>query len=158
MTLAAQWYHPILATIFALVAVLLMLVILLQRGRGMGLSGAFGGGGGGHTTFGSKTGDFLTWITIAGAALFLICSIVLNFMFVPTAPNLAPTAQAPTPPGRSAPAPGAQAPARPIAPAQQGPAVPPSPPVSQAPAAPAAPSAPPAETPPPVAPEGGQGG
>ncbi|MBU0640643.1 MAG: preprotein translocase subunit SecG [Planctomycetes bacterium] len=85
--IASAWYHSILATLFGLLAIMLMLVILLQRGKGVGLSGAFGGAGG-HTTFGSKTGDFLTWVTIALAALFLVYSVGLNYVFVPTTPNL----------------------------------------------------------------------
>ena len=77
----ALWYHNILATVFALVAVLLMGVILLQRGRGVGLSGAFGGAGG-HTAFGAKTGDVLTWATIIIAVVLLTLTIILNFVFV----------------------------------------------------------------------------
>ena len=62
----ALWYHIILAVIFAVLAIVLIGVILLQRGKGVGLAGAFGGAGG-HTAFGAKTGDFLTWVTIIGA-------------------------------------------------------------------------------------------
>lgn len=96
MMILAAWYHSILATLFGLLAVLLMLVILLQRGKGSGLSGAFGGAGG-HTAFGAKTGDFLTWITIALAAMFLVYSVGLNYVFVPTKPTIG---------GAAAPAPG----------------------------------------------------
>jgi preprotein translocase subunit SecG len=78
----AAWYHPILATLFALLAILLMGVILLQRGRGVGLAGAFGGAGG-NTAFGAKTGDFLTWATIVIAGVFLVTSILLNYAFRP---------------------------------------------------------------------------
>lgn len=92
--LLAAWYHTILATIFFLVALLLMLVILLQRGKGVGLAGAFGGAGG-HAAFGSKTGDTLTWITVGGAALFLLLSILMNYSFRPETP---PTLPASTPP------------------------------------------------------------
>jgi preprotein translocase subunit SecG len=91
----ALWYHTILAVIFAVLAIVLIGVILLQRGKGVGLAGAFGGAGG-HTAFGAKTGDFLTWVTIIGAVLFLICAIVLNYWFVPIAPATA------TPPGGTA--------------------------------------------------------
>lgn len=80
--LLAAWYHPILAVLFAFLAVLLILIILLQRGRGAGLSGAFGGAGGAATaTFGSKTGDMLTWITVVLAGILLLYAIVLNFVF-----------------------------------------------------------------------------
>lgn len=89
----ATWYYPILATIFAFMAVVLMGVILLQRGRGVGLAGAFGGVGG-HTAFGAKTGDFLTWATIVIASIFLSYVVVLNYVFVP----LKAVGSAPPPP------------------------------------------------------------
>ena len=90
--LLALWYHSILATLFAVLAVLLMGVILLQRGKGVGLSGAFGGAGG-HTAFGAKTGDVLTWATIVIAAVLLVFAVILNYVFVAVA---APNAAAPT--------------------------------------------------------------
>ena len=79
----ALWYHLILATLFTVLALLLIGVILLQRGKGTGLSGAFGGAGGGTATFGSKTGDILTWITVGAATLLMLYAIVLNFLFRP---------------------------------------------------------------------------
>lgn len=74
-------YHYILAVLFVLLALLLIGVILLQRGRGVGLAGAFGGAGG-HTAFGSKTGDVLTWATVFLASLFLFYGGCLNHFFV----------------------------------------------------------------------------
>jgi preprotein translocase subunit SecG len=65
------------------VALLLIGLILLQKNRGSGLSGAFGGVGG-HTAFGTKTGDFLTWLTVGLAIVFLLLAILLNFGFEPT--------------------------------------------------------------------------
>jgi preprotein translocase subunit SecG len=88
--LLAAWHHTILAFFFAVLAVLLMIVILLQRGKGVGLAGAFGGAGGG-TAFGAKTGDVLTWVTVVGAVCLLSYTVVLNFVFVPTGPDLQPT-------------------------------------------------------------------
>ncbi len=82
--------HSISAFFFALIAILLMMVILLQRGRGVGLSGAFGGAGGGGGAFGAKTGDILTWITIAAAGVLLVFAIALNYVFQPSAAGLAP--------------------------------------------------------------------
>lgn len=108
--LLALWYHSILATLFALLAVLLMGVILLQRGKGVGLSGAFGGAGG-HTAFGAKTGDVLTWATIVIAAALLVFAVILNYVFVPLAlpappaPTIAPLSLPATPteaPGETA--------------------------------------------------------
>lgn len=100
----AAYYHTILAIFFAVLAILLMIVILLQRGKGVGLAGAFGGTGG-HTAFGAKTGDFLTWVTVIGAGILLLFAVLLNYVFVRGKPLLtAPTAP---PPGPAAPAGGA---------------------------------------------------
>lgn len=95
----AAFYHGILAFFFAVVAILLMIVILLQRGKGVGLAGAFGGTGG-SSAFGAKTGDFLTWVTVIGAGIFLLFTILLNYVFVPGPPVL------PTTPGSSGTTPG----------------------------------------------------
>jgi preprotein translocase subunit SecG len=89
-----MWFLRILATLFALLAVLLMGVILLQRGKGVGLSGAFGGAGG-HTAFGAKTGDVLTWATIVIAVVMLVFAVILNYVFVPLAPPAPPTISPP---------------------------------------------------------------
>lgn len=127
-----MWFHSILATLFALLAVLLMGVILLQRGKGVGLAGAFGGAGG-HTAFGAKTGDVLTWATIVIAVVMLVFAIVLNYVFVPLAPPPPPAMGAPvsgplpsptgtpaeTPAGPTTPPVGAPAPI-PIEPAPTG--------------------------------------
>jgi preprotein translocase subunit SecG len=105
------WYHYILATLFAFVAIILMGVILLQRGKGVGLSGAFGGAGG-HTAFGAKTGDVLTWATIIIAILLLTFAVILNYVFVPPTPFAAPPPPTglPTLPPMSPSAPGTQMP------------------------------------------------
>lgn len=97
------WYHSILATVFAMFCLILMGVILLQRGRGVGLAGAFGGAGG-HTTFGSKTGDVLTWATVVFAGGVLLFAVLLNYVFVPVAVKAPTPAAPPPPPATSAPA------------------------------------------------------
>jgi preprotein translocase subunit SecG len=81
LILASTSFGQVILTI-ALVTVSLLLIglILLQKNRGSGLSGAFGGVGG-HTAFGTKTGDFLTWVTVGLAAFFLLLSVVANFVF-----------------------------------------------------------------------------
>jgi preprotein translocase subunit SecG len=140
MLLAADWYHSILATLFALLAVLLMGVILLQRGKGVGLSGAFGGAGG-HTAFGAKTGDVLTWATIVIAATLLVFAVILNYIFVPLKPP-APAAPVVSPSVPAMPTGGATTPT-PSGPAPEGSD---SPPASETPAPPRAEQ--PAETPP----------
>jgi preprotein translocase subunit SecG len=65
------------------ISVLLIGIILLQKNKGSGLSGAFGGVGG-HSAFGTKTGDFLTWFTVGLAVLFLMMCIAGNFAFEPS--------------------------------------------------------------------------
>ena len=70
------------AVLFVLVSVTLILVILIQKGRGGGLSGAFGGGMA-SGLLGSKTGDFLTWVTIILVAVFLLLAIVMAKFYRP---------------------------------------------------------------------------
>jgi preprotein translocase subunit SecG len=88
----AQILPKIGAVIFVLICLVLIGVILLQKGRGGGLSGAFGGAGG-HTAFGAKTGDFLTWTTVVMATAFLLLAVLMNFAYRP------PKVVAQTPPG-----------------------------------------------------------
>lgn len=89
-----------LAFLWVLCALVLMLVILIQKGKGGGLSGAFGGGGAGGL-LGSKTGDFLTWVTVTLVGIFLLLAIALAKFYKPKAasePGYAPTAQTQTQP------------------------------------------------------------
>jgi protein translocase SecG subunit len=72
----------IVAVMFGLCCVVLILVILIQKGRGGGLSAAFGGGGG-SSILGSKTGDFLTWVTIILVGLFLLLAVVMGKFYRP---------------------------------------------------------------------------
>lgn len=106
---------------FVAVSLLLIGLVLLQKNRGAGLSGAFGGVGG-HTAFGTKTGDFLTWVTVSLTALFLLLSIAGNYVFEPAKSGAtAPTVTAP--PGSTTPppvTPVSPAPATPVAPAPAG--------------------------------------
>ncbi len=66
-------------TLFILVCFLLMMLVLIQKGRGGGLASAFGGASG-HTPFGSKTGDVLTWATSILFGIFIILAIFLNLL------------------------------------------------------------------------------
>jgi preprotein translocase subunit SecG len=70
------------AVLFVLVSVVLILVILVQKGRGGGLSGAFGGGMA-SGLLGSKTGDFLTWVTIVLVVIFLTLAVLMGRFFKP---------------------------------------------------------------------------
>ncbi len=73
----------IMAAIWTLAAIAVVLIILVQKGKGGGLSSAFGGGLA-SGLLGSKTGDFLTWLTIAVAGLFLLMSVLMAKFYKPT--------------------------------------------------------------------------
>lgn len=100
-----------LAVLFVICAVALILVVLVQKGRGGGLSAAFGGGAGGGL-LGSKTGDFLTWVTIGLAGVFLLLAMVMAKFYKPSvseSPGAPPPVVQPQPP-----APPPETPKRPI--------------------------------------------
>lgn len=82
MLILGAWHLTLLTGFLVLACILLVLVVLIQRGRGGGLAGAFGGVGG-HSVLGSRTGDFLTWVTIACAVIFISLSIGLNLLTPP---------------------------------------------------------------------------
>lgn len=119
------------AVLFVLVSVVLILVILVQKGRGGGLSGAFGGGMA-SGLLGSKTGDFLTWVTIGLVAVFLGLAVLMARYYRPSvseygAETPAPAGQSapattdqPAPAGTEQPAPAAEPPAAQPQPAQPG--------------------------------------
>ena len=71
------------AVLFVLSAALLILIILMQKGKGGGLSAAFGGGMAGGI-LGSKTGDFLTWVTIVLVGFFLGLALLMAKFYRPT--------------------------------------------------------------------------
>ena len=93
--------------LFLAICVVLILVVLIQRPQGGGLGGAFGGGaaGSGQSAFGARTGDVLTWITIALFLLFLTIGALLNFVVLPPRAEIRPTMTAGTETGEE-PAPG----------------------------------------------------
>jgi len=76
----------VVAALFVLCCAVLILIILIQKGRGGGLSGAFGGGMA-SGILGSKTGDFLTWVTIVLAGVFLTLAVVMGKFYKPQAPT-----------------------------------------------------------------------
>jgi preprotein translocase subunit SecG len=71
------WFISLISIVWLVVALLLIGIILIQKGKGGGLGGAFGGAGGGGGLLGTKTGDFLTWVTIGLVFLFFILAILL---------------------------------------------------------------------------------
>ena len=80
--LAAGLIMKVVAVVFVISAAALVLVVLIQKGRGGGLSGAFGGGMA-SGILGSKTGDFLTWVTIVLVGLFLTLAVVMAKFYKP---------------------------------------------------------------------------
>ena len=80
--LALGFFMTAAAALFLVCAVALILIILVQKGKGGGLSGAFGGGMA-SGILGSKTGDFLTWVTIALVGLFLTLAVVMAKFYKP---------------------------------------------------------------------------
>ena len=80
--LAVGFVMSIVAVLFVICAIILVLVILIQKGKGGGLSGAIAGGLA-SGLLGSKTGDFLTWFTIALVGLFLGLSLVMAKFYKP---------------------------------------------------------------------------
>jgi len=79
---AVSFTMQIVSVLFVLSAVALGVVILIQKGRGGGLGAAIGGGATGGL-FGSKTGDFLTWVTIAMTGLFLFLAVIMGLFYRP---------------------------------------------------------------------------
>jgi preprotein translocase subunit SecG len=81
-TLAAvPFVMKIAVGLWAVIAVVLILIVLIQKGRGGGLASAFSGLGG--SLLGTKTGDFLTWVTICLVAVWLLLSVVTVKFFKP---------------------------------------------------------------------------
>jgi len=97
--MAVSFLMNAVMVIWVLVAVLLILVVLVQKGRGGGIGAAFGGAGAG-SVLGTKTGDFLTWVTIGLVAVFLGLGLVMVKFYRPapsatlqqSSPTLAPAA------------------------------------------------------------------
>jgi len=80
--LAAGFIMKAVAAIWFIGAAVLILIILIQKGRGGGLSAAFGGGMA-SGILGSKTGDFLTWVTIVLVGIFLTLAVVMAKFYKP---------------------------------------------------------------------------
>lgn len=81
--LAVSFFMNLVAVVFLICAVILILIILIQKGKGGGLGAAFGGGLA-SGILGSKTGDFLTWVTIAMVGVFLTLAVVMAKFYKPS--------------------------------------------------------------------------
>ncbi|MCD4830667.1 MAG: preprotein translocase subunit SecG [Anaerohalosphaeraceae bacterium] len=76
----------IVIVIWCISAVFLILLVLVQKGRGGGLGAAFGGTG--NSVLGTKTGDFLTWVTIGTVILWLVLSVAAARWYRPVQSDL----------------------------------------------------------------------
>ncbi len=84
LPLALSFLGNLAVVLFVVVCVAIILIVLLQKGRGGGIGAAFGGGGAG-SLLGTKTGDFLTWVTICLVSAFLVLAVLMGkFMGTPT--------------------------------------------------------------------------
>ena len=72
----------VVALLWVFIAIALILIILVQKGRGGGIGGAFGGGTAG-SLLGTKTGDFLTWVTIGLVVSFLLLAVLMVKFYKP---------------------------------------------------------------------------
>jgi preprotein translocase subunit SecG len=72
----------VIAVVFIICGLALIFIILIQKGKGGGLGAAFGGGLA-SGILGSKTGDFLTWVTIGLVSTFLILAIFMAKFYKP---------------------------------------------------------------------------
>jgi preprotein translocase subunit SecG len=98
--LSVSFFMNVVAAVFLICAVVLMLTILIQKGKGGGLGAAFGGGLA-SGILGSKTGDFLTWVTIVLVGVFLTLAVVMAKFYKPGISDFGasqpqPTQQLPT--------------------------------------------------------------
>jgi protein translocase SecG subunit len=88
--LAVSFVMSVAAVLFLICSVVLILIILIQKGKGGGLGAAFGGGLA-SGILGSKTGDFLTWVTISLVSVFLILAVVMAKFYKPTISDFGPS-------------------------------------------------------------------
>ena len=96
--LAIGFLWKFIAVLWLIIGLILILIVLIQKGKGAGLGGAFGGAGGANSILGTKTGDFLTWITIGLVAAFLLLAVVLGIWGAASQRNIdASTQPAPVP-------------------------------------------------------------
>lgn len=102
--LAVSFIMKVVSVLFVICAIALILIILIQKGRGGGLSAALGGGIA-SGILGSKTGDFLTWVTIVLVGIFLSLAVLMAKFYKPSISDFGegtpPTATAPPEPTRS---------------------------------------------------------
>ena len=75
----------VLVVLIIILCILLSLVVLAQAAKGNGLAGGLGAPGSVGTMFGvRRASDFLMKATIVIAAIFMLFSIAVNRLFLPT--------------------------------------------------------------------------
>ena len=75
----------VLVVVHVFVCVFLIAVVLLQRGKGAEIGAVFGGGAS-TTVFGSRgAGTFLSRLTTASAAIFMLTSLGLSYLWTGSA-------------------------------------------------------------------------
>ncbi len=85
----------IIAIFWVFISLALILIILIQKGKGGGIGAAFGGAAG--SLLGTKTGDFLTWVTISLVVLFLLLGVIMAKFYRPVlSESLQQTSGSPT--------------------------------------------------------------
>ena len=87
--LAVGFIMKLVTVLFMLCSVALILVVLVQKGKGGGLSGVLGGGMA-SGLLGSKTGDFLTWVTIGMVGMFLLLAVIMAKFYRPSVSDYGP--------------------------------------------------------------------
>jgi len=80
--LAVGFIMKIIAALFIICCVAMVLIVLIQKGKGGGLSTALAGGVA-SGILGSKTGDFLTWVTIVLMGVFLALAVLMVKFYRP---------------------------------------------------------------------------
>jgi preprotein translocase subunit SecG len=103
---AVPFVMKIVMAFWVLAALILVLIVLIQKGKGGGLSSAFGGIG--SSLLGTKTGDFLTWVTICIVAVWLLLSVVAVKWFKPRASEYLQSGQPLSAPAQTTPSEGQQ--------------------------------------------------
>ena len=74
----------VLVVLHVFVCIFLIAVVLLQRGRGAEIGAVFGGGAS-TTVFGSRgAGNFLSRLTTLAAAIFMLTSLGLSYLWAAT--------------------------------------------------------------------------
>ena len=91
---ADSFIMKVVAVLFVICCVALILIILIQKGKGGGLSAAFAGGMA-SGLLGSKTGDFLTWVTIVLVVIFLTLAGLMARFYRPGVGDFGPGQTAP---------------------------------------------------------------